>query len=86
MVTASRGRRLTAPPPNRTMGAKGRCDAEPSKICVSPRRARSLGACNFWVIPIPIPLGATTLQPVPVEERPNDDSRDDGRDEVRTGP
>jgi hypothetical protein len=31
-----------------------------------------LGACNFWVIPIPIPLGATTLQPVPVEESPND--------------
>jgi hypothetical protein len=38
-----------------------------------------LGACNFWVIPIPIPLGATTLQPVPVEDRPDGDSRDDGR-------
>jgi hypothetical protein len=41
-----------------------------------------LAACNFWVIPIP--LGATTLEPVPVEERRDDDSRDDdpelGRD------
>jgi hypothetical protein len=38
----------------------------------------SLGACNFWVIPIP--LGATALEPVPVEEGPGDDSRDDYRD------
>ena len=34
-----------------------------------------LGACNFWVIPIPIPLGTTTLKPVPVDERPDDDGR-----------
>jgi hypothetical protein len=39
-----------------------------------------LGACNFWVIPIPIPLGTTTLQPAPIEERPVDESRDDYRD------
>jgi hypothetical protein len=31
-----------------------------------------LGACNFWVIPVPIPLGRTTLEPVPVDERPDD--------------
>ena len=40
----------------------------------------ALGACNFWVIPIPIPLGAPTLQPVPVDERPGDDSQDNYRD------
>jgi hypothetical protein len=37
-----------------------------------------LGGCNFWIIPIPIPLGTRTGEPVPattmaappVEERP----------------
>ena len=37
-----------------------------------------LGACNFWVIPIPIPLGATTVQPAPLVER--HDGRDGDRD------
>ena len=45
-----------------------------------------LGACNFWVIPIPIPVGATTLEPVPVEERRDDYSRDDDRDKVGIRP
>jgi hypothetical protein len=38
-----------------------------------------LGACNFWVIPIPIPLGTKTLEPVPVEEGREADSRDQER-------
>ena len=43
-----------------------------------------LGACNFWVIPIPV--GATTIEPVPVEERRDDYSRDDDRDKVGIRP
>ena len=27
-----------------------------------------LGACNFWIIPIPIPLGTTTRPAVPADE------------------
>jgi hypothetical protein len=38
-----------------------------------------LAACNFWIIPIPVPLGTRTAEPVPaatvppppVEERPS---------------
>jgi hypothetical protein len=27
-----------------------------------------LGACDFWIIPIPIPLGTTTQPAVPADE------------------
>jgi hypothetical protein len=42
----------------------------------------SLGACNFWVIPIPIPLGTTTLEPVPAAS-PDDRGRNDEQDRNR---
>ena len=48
------------------------------RICVSPHPRSLLWRLQFWVIPIP--LEATTLEPVPVEERRDDDSRNDDRD------
>jgi hypothetical protein len=61
------------------MGAKGGAMPGILRSALLLAALAPLGACNFWVIPIPIPAGATTHQPVPVEQRPADVSRADGR-------